>query len=158
MADLSVRLADLDAAPERDLVVSLVDDYSRDEMGAGAPLGAEQRARLGTALRDHGTTRVLLAFEGDDAVGVAVCFLAFSTFAAAQIWNVHDLSVRSTHRGRGIGTALLAAAERHARSLGCCRLTLEVQRDNTRAQAVYQAFGFEGMGGDYWFLSKALEG
>jgi ribosomal protein S18 acetylase RimI-like enzyme len=57
--------------------------------------------------------------------------------------NIHDLAVLPEHRGRGVGRALLAAVEEHARRKGCCKLTLEVQDDNPRARALYDKFGFE---------------
>ena len=48
-----------------------------------------------------------------------------------------------SHRGTGIGRLLLDKIAEHARSLGCCRLALEVQENNHRARAIYAAAGFE---------------
>ncbi|HSQ00628.1 MAG TPA: GNAT family N-acetyltransferase [Candidatus Dormibacteraeota bacterium] len=93
-------------------------------------------------LRRYPTTLVLLAFDEREPVGIAVCFFGFSTFQARPLLNVHDLAVVPAQRGRGIGSALLAAAESRARQAGCCKLTLEVQDDNHRARAVYTRFGF----------------
>jgi GNAT superfamily N-acetyltransferase len=45
-------------------------------------------------------------------------------------------------RGRGIGRALLAEAERLAVDRGLCKLTLEVQETNTPARTLYERFGF----------------
>ena len=104
---------------------------------------------------------VLLAFDGDEPVGIATCFFGFSTFAARPLLNVHDLAVVPARRGDGIGRALLAEAEARARAAGCCKLTLEVQDDNHRARAVYARFGFTDyvLGGESVptrFLTKAL--
>ena len=120
----------------------MLDVYSRDPKGAGQPLPEEVKARLIPGLRTHPTTVVLLAFQGERAVGVAVCFLGFSTFAGRPLLNVHDLVVRLDHRGQGIGFALLAAAEAEARRRGCAKLTLEVQDDNDPARRLYARFGF----------------
>jgi ribosomal protein S18 acetylase RimI-like enzyme len=38
---------------------------------------------------------------------------------------------------------LLAAAEQHAKSRNCCKLTLEVLTGNARALKSYVGFGFE---------------
>ena len=61
-----------------------------------------------------------------------------------------------------MGRALLGAAEEHARRRGCCKLTLEVQDDNTPARALYQRFGFAdvvyGDSAATRFLAKPLEG
>jgi ribosomal protein S18 acetylase RimI-like enzyme len=104
---------------------------------------------------------VLLALADDQPVGVAVCFSGLSTFRAKPLLNVHDLAVLPQYRGRGIGRALLQTAEDHARQKGCCKLTLEVLDDNTRARALYRRFGFRdfvlGESGPTRFLAKNLE-
>ena len=140
----------------------MVDAYSRDPMGDGAPLSPEARERLIPGLRKHPTTLVFLAYDADTPVGVAVCFLGFSTFAAKPLVNLHDVSILPTHRGRGIGRALLAAVEVRARELGCCKLTLEVLDQNHRALRTYAAAGFQRYAlqpgaGEAIFLSKPLK-
>ena len=140
----------------------MVDAYSRDPMGDGAPLSAEARERLITGLRQHPTTLIFLAYEGDTPVGVAVCFLGFSTFAAKPLVNLHDVAIVPTHRGRGIGRALLDAVEVRARELGCCKLTLEVLDQNHRAMRTYTAAGFHRYtlqpgAGEAIFMTKALK-
>lgn len=52
------------------------------------------------------------------------------------------MGVRSDHRGRGVGAALLAEAIRWARWAGIEKLTLEVYPHNERALALYRRFGF----------------
>ena len=61
---------------------------------------------------------------------------------------MHDLAVPPPHRAQGIGHALLAAREAHARERGCCKLTLEVLSGHTRALRRYQRFGFAPHGLD----------
>jgi ribosomal protein S18 acetylase RimI-like enzyme len=104
---------------------------------------------------------VFLAYDGEVPVGVAVCFLGFSTFAAKPLVNLHDVAVVPTHRGRGVGRALLAAVEAKARELGCCKRTLEVLDKNERALRTYRAAGFtryalQAGAGAAIFLTKAL--
>lgn len=140
--NLSIVHADLGDPRHGAAVLEVVDSYSRDPMGGGAPLSAEVRGRLVSDLRAHPTTRIELAFDGDRPVGVAVCFLGYSTFQARPLLNVHDLAVIPEYRGRGIGRALLAAIEATARTEGCCELTLEVLEDNPRARTLYASVGF----------------
>ena len=45
-------------------------------------------------------------------------------------------------RGRGVGRALIAAAEAKARSLDCAYVTIGIDPDNTGAQEAYQAMGY----------------
>jgi GNAT superfamily N-acetyltransferase len=80
--------------------------------------------------------------DRDTAVGIATCFVGFSTFAARPLINIHDLAVLPTHRGKGIARRLLEAVEQKARALGCTRITLEVLENNRRARHVYAASGF----------------
>ncbi|HEU4405407.1 MAG TPA: GNAT family N-acetyltransferase [Polyangiaceae bacterium] len=161
MAPVEVVEADLSRPDHQEAVVSLVDAYARDPMGGGEPLSAEARGGLIPGLRAHPTTLVFLAYLGGRAVGVAVCFLGFSTFAAKPLVNVHDLGVLPECRGRGVGRLLLGAVERRARALGCCKLTLEVLENNRPARALYESVGFapltyqESAGGAL-FLSKKL--
>jgi ribosomal protein S18 acetylase RimI-like enzyme len=55
---------------------------------------------------------------------------------------------------------LLDAAEDHARTARCCKLTLEVQDDNHPALRLYERFGFRdvryGNSGPTRFLGKPL--
>ena len=72
----------------------------------------------------------------------------FSTFTGKPLINIHDLTVTSGCRGRGIGRPLLKAVEAKARELGCGKVTLEVREDNAPARQFYQRFGFrDGEGG-----------
>jgi GNAT superfamily N-acetyltransferase len=139
---IRVAEADLGRPDHQRAVLDLVDAYARDLMGAGAPLPADVRERLIPGLRAHPTTLVFLAWLADRPVGIATCFVGFSTFAARPLINVHDLAVLPDHRGRGIGRRLLEAVEHKARARGCCKLTLEVQEHNRRARAVYKDAGF----------------
>lgn len=162
MSAVRVVAADLGDPSHGEAIVAVLDSYARDPMGGGTPLSPEVSATLSDRLRAHPTTRAFLAFDGDEPVGLAICFLGFSTFAARPLLNIHDLAVLSGRRGRGIGRALLAAVEEAARAEGCCKLTLEVLDSNDRARGLYASFGF----GDYAlqgsvsatrFLAKALD-
>ncbi len=73
---------------------------------------------------------------------LATCFRGFSTFAALPILNISDLAVLPEYRGRGFSRSLLAAVEKKARALGCCKITLEVQENNTLARRTYERGGF----------------
>lgn len=158
---ITVIEADLSLPGHQDALVAMIDAYSRDPMGDGGPLDPNVRDRLIPGLRAHPTTLAFLAFDREQPVGVAMCFLGFSTFAAKPLVNIHDFFVLGSHRGRGISRQLLAAIEAKARALGCCKLTLEVLENNRHARQIYERFGFAqyqlqpGAGGAL-FLSKGL--
>jgi ribosomal protein S18 acetylase RimI-like enzyme len=141
-------------------IVEVLDSYASDPVGGGKPLSPEVRARLAPALRDHPSALVLLAFSDRRPVGIAVGFFGLSTFQARPLLNIHDLAVVPECRGRGVGRALLEAAEARALGRACCKLTLEVQDDNRRARALYESFGFAdfaiGDSAPTRFLTKPL--
>ena len=159
---IAIREADLADPRQADAVVAIVDAYARDAFGGRKPLPPPVRDGLIPGLRAHPTTLVLLAYDGDQAVGVAVCFFGFSTFQARPLLNVHDLAVVPAARGRGGGQALLTAAEARARARGCCKLTLEVLDQNGPARRLYARVGLAdvGLGSSAFtrFLVKPLEG
>jgi len=142
LADLRFLLADLNSPDHQRAIVQMLDAYARDPMGAGQPLPEDVYERLIPGLRELPTSLVFLAFRGERPVGIAVCFRGFSTFAGRALINIHDFSIVPEERGRGVGRRLIQAVEDHARSLGCCKLTLEVQEKNLRAQRLYESCGF----------------
>jgi GNAT superfamily N-acetyltransferase len=141
-AAIEIVEADLERPEHQQAVLEMVDSYAQDPMGNGKPLAEDVRRALIPGLRKHPTTLIFLAYDGPAPIGIAVCFLGFSTFAAKTLVNIHDVTVVPARRGQGIGALLLAGVERKARALGCCKLTLEVQEHNYRARKVYQAAGF----------------
>jgi len=158
--ELEIVEADLNRDDHRHDVLKLIDAYALDPMGNGKPLPADVKKNLIPGLKKHPTTLILLAFSSGKAVGIAVCFAGFSTFAARPLINIHDFAVLPESRGSGVGRQLLAAVERKAREMGCCKVTLEVLENNHRALKVYAAAGFaratytEAAGGALFFAKK----
>lgn len=139
---VSCRLADLQSSTDIQLIVASTQAYYSDEQGMGVPMPSEVADRLRDQLASHPGLVVGLAFAGDLFAGSALCVHSFGSFRAMPILNIHDLSVLPSYRGRGIGRALLAWAEDHARSLGCSHVTLEVGHDNIRARGLYRSVGY----------------
>jgi ribosomal protein S18 acetylase RimI-like enzyme len=160
---LSIEIREANLADETQAagLLSVLDSYASDEMGGGEPLSDDVKSRLIAALCEQAQALVLLAWQDERVVGVAIGFFGFSTFAARPLLNVHDLAVLPELRGHGIGRALLSAVDERARARSCAKVTLEVREDNARARHLYQACGFrdfELAGASYrtLFLSKAL--
>lgn len=82
-----------------------------------------------------------VALDGNALVGYMSIILAkFKKFSG----NAYiTLSVRASHRGRGIGTRLLEAAEAFGRERGIRRLELEVFAKNENAVRLYERRGYE---------------
>jgi len=142
-------------------LVALLEAYALDPAGGGAPLADHARANLvpGLAARPHAFA--VLAFDGDEPAGLAICLEGFSTFAGRPLVNIHDVFVVAGKRGRGIAEAMLALVERIARERGACKLTLEVLSGNEGAKRLYARIGFGAYAldpalGDARFWQKPL--
>jgi GNAT superfamily N-acetyltransferase len=86
------------------------------------------------------------AFRGNDLVGMTGVYRHRTEKERhkAVVWGMY---VRRTHRGAGLGRALLAEAVRFARSLaGVTHLHLSVSESARSAQNVYEAAGFAAWG------------
>ena len=142
MNALRIVQADLDQPQHQAAVLEMTRAYACDPMGNGCDLPEHIQKTLIQGLRAHPTTLILLALDEHRPVGIATCFIGFSTFAARPLINIHDLYVLPEYRTRGVGRRLLEATETQARELECCKLTLEVQENNHAALALYQSFGF----------------
>ena len=145
MGEITTRIADYGDESDASTVVELLDCYARDPMGGGEPLGDEVRENLIPGLAKTPGAFSILAFDGDDAVGLSNCFTGYSTFAAKPLVNIHDMVVRDGQRGKGVGKAMFDAIHAEARRIGACKVTLEVLSGNHPAKGLDTAQGY----GDY---------
>jgi GNAT superfamily N-acetyltransferase len=123
-------------------IVALLNEYANDDMGGNSELSDFAKQNLVAALQKRHGVHVILAYYDNNPAGLSICFEGFSTFACKPLLNIHDLMVSKNFRGLGISKRLLFKAEEIARSLGCCKLTLEVLEGNIVAQAAYKASGY----------------
>lgn len=142
--NVNVILTDLTDPESQEATIALLDHYSQHEMGRGEPLPSDVKGRLISGLRGHPMSRVFLAHEDGRPIGIAVCFIGFSTFKAKPLINIHDLAVHQDYRSQGVGTKLIDAVIDFARSLNCCAVTLEVRADNP-ARKLYAKKGFQAL-------------
>jgi ribosomal protein S18 acetylase RimI-like enzyme len=155
-AMVRVQLADLNDPAQQASIIELLDMYCRDPFGQGQPLSPEARRNLIPGLKGHGGAKVFLAHDRQATVGLAVCFVGFSTFRGRPLLNIHDIAVEPKWRGLGVGRALLTAIEAEARQLACCKITMEVRSNNDRAKRLYAQEGYQGSDPENWFWTKEL--
>lgn len=83
----------------------------------------------------------------------------------SKIARIYTLSVSPDMRGKGVGPALLSAADEEGRRRGCLETRLEVRESNTPAISLYERHGYSVMaratqyypgGEDALRMSKAL--
>lgn len=140
--DLTIDPVDFADPADAAGLVLVLDAYARDPMGGGAPLSDDVRERLCPAMAEVPGAFALLARLDGEPVGLATCFVGFSTFAARPLVNIHDVSVVPEHRGKGVARALFARIEDEARARGACKVTLEVLSGNHRAKELYASLGY----------------
>jgi len=104
-------------AEHRAVIPNLLNAYAKDLLGFRKALDEPVLQNLVSGLEAFPTAIVLLAKVEDAYVGLAICFLGFSTFNAQPLINIHDFMVLKAYRNRGIGKALLWEVERIARDL-----------------------------------------
>jgi ribosomal protein S18 acetylase RimI-like enzyme len=143
-AAFSVRQADYGHPSDAAAVVALLDAYASDPAGGGEPLSDFVKANLARELAARPQAYSVLAFDGEQPVGLVNCIEGFSSFKCKPLVNVHDVAVLASHRGQGIAEAMLAEAERIAVARGAVKMTLEVLSGNTPAVKLYRRIGYEG--------------
>lgn len=84
----------------------------------------------------------LAAYAHRDANRLEYCGTIQGIRASGRYGGIQNVGVTPTHRGRGLGTALLAAAMSGFQQLGLSRAYLEVTAQNERAVKLYKRFGF----------------
>lgn len=159
MSGVLLREAVLSDEADCRLLARLTDLYARDAMGGGQGLSAERQQQLALALGRHPGLFAVIAERDGQPLGHALCVIGFSSFYAAPLCNIHDLSVLATARGLGLGRRLMQGVETAARARGCAKLTLEVREDNHIGRQLYAGEGYaqSGMdGSSYLMMEKVL--
>jgi GNAT superfamily N-acetyltransferase len=135
------------------------EELERFNVGLPAWNGTEYERRLG--FQERGLAVQLVAWIGDDAVGKAMV-----VFPGHEEWSpsayregcpeIRDLEVSPAWTRRGIGTALIAAAEAEVRRSGFGRIGLGVglERSYAPARSVYEGLGYRTAHGP--FIAAAL--
>ncbi|GGU35159.1 ribosomal-protein-alanine acetyltransferase [Streptomyces lavendofoliae] len=97
-------------------------------------------SELAHARGPHATRRYVVAETGGRLVGYA------GLAAAGGLGDVQTIAVARDQWGTGLGARLLTDLLQHATAFECDEVLLEVRVDNTRAQRLYERFGFEPIG------------
>ena len=132
-----------------DAVTDLWVDLVADQRRYGSHLLAEpnrERVRE-AALRGIVTDSLLVASVDGDAGADPVGFVTFSVESGVYEQDVtrglvENVYVVPEHRGEGVGSALLAAAEDRLRERGCSVFYLEALADNEAAKRFYREAGY----------------
>lgn len=102
----------------------------------------ESRANLARLLEEPGLGRVFVMHQDGRVVGYLVLTFGFSLELGGRDGLVDELYVAPAHRGRGLGSRALDAAEAACREEGIRAVHLVVERYKDGAQALYRRMGF----------------
>ena len=131
-------------ARERDLdaIVDLVAEVAAEGrwIGTEAPVDRARRRRLMEEMLHHERQVIFVAESGGELVGHL--WMDLAGYGVAHL----GMLVAAGWRGRGVGSALLAAGLDWARDAGAHKVALEVWPHNQAAIALYEKFGFEREG------------
>jgi GNAT superfamily N-acetyltransferase len=108
-------------------------------------VGADYFSELMKRVREN-RGRVFIAEQNGGAVGWAVFLIEqeaiYIVESERRTGYIAELFIEENVRGTGVGKALIAACETHARANGLTVLMIGVLPKNTRARTVYHAAGF----------------
>jgi GNAT superfamily N-acetyltransferase len=122
------------------IILQLIRDLAEYERAPNDVVATEEGLRE-VLFGNRPSAEVVLAMEGESAVGFAVFFHNFSTWLGRPGLYLEDLFVRPSHRGKGYGRALLVHLAKIAAERGCGRMEWAVLDWNEPAIKFYRALG-----------------
>ncbi len=131
------------AGPEdAEAIAALMDELDRF-YGADLVEPVEQRAAQirATVLSSLPPAHVLLAWEGNQPVGLATYSFLWPAAGVTQSLYLKELYVAADHRRRGVGELLLQHVCQVALDYDCSRVEWTTDDGNRHAQAFYEELG-----------------
>jgi GNAT superfamily N-acetyltransferase len=147
-AKFEIRPAEIVDVP---IILQLIRDLATYERAPKAVIATEEQL-VDVLFGEKPAAEVLLAFEGETAVGFAVFFHNFSTWLGRPGLYLEDLFVKPEMRGKGFGRALLVDLAKIARDRGCGRMEWAVLDWNDPAIQFYHKLGAKPM--DEWTVFR----
>lgn len=99
------------------------------------------RETLGMLMKDS-NTKLFVAADETQFIG----YVALNIHPALHVNGlecvVRELYVRDEYQGKGIGTIIMAYAERYAKKRGCKRMSLATKWDDEKQKNFYESIGF----------------
>ncbi len=149
MADLAIRLASASDRPALTSFIAALQDFETT-LHANRRRGAEiAETYLGWLDGEvaAGDGAILVAEREGQAIGFVSCWAErdddmLVKEAERAFGYVADLFVEAAFRRRGVGVALLAAAEAHLAGLGLTQFRISALAANADACAVYERLGY----------------
>ncbi len=132
-------------------ILRLIIELAKFEKLAPPSKAAQQRL-IGDAFSKNPPFRIILAFDGDKAVGYAFYFFTYSTFLAKRTLYLEDIYINDKYRGCGAGKKLMEELFDIAKKKKCGRLEWIVLDWNKNAIDFYDRLGAKHM--KNWFFYR----
>ena len=146
--NFEIRSAQVEDVP---VILELIRDLATYERAPDEVIATEELL-VDVLFGERPAAEVLLAFEGQSAIGFAVFFHNFSTWLGRPGLYLEDLFVKPEKRGNGYGRALLVELAKIARDRGCGRMEWAVLDWNEPAIKFYRALGAKPL--DEWTVFR----
>jgi len=152
MPSFKLRPATVDDVPS---ILDLIKELALYEKAPERVEATEASLRR-TLFGDRPYAEVVLAVEGETAIGMALYFFNYSTWLGKPGIYLEDLFVSESHRNAGVGKALFGYLGKIAKEKDCGRLDWSVLKWNAPSIAFYEKLGAENLGVEW--DSMRLEG
>ena len=137
-------------------IASLVESYWEFESISGFDR-TRVETLLGQLLAEPERGACWVAEQGGRLCGYLLAVYMFSLEHGGLMAEIDEVCVSPECRSLGIGSLLVAGAERDLAQRGLVRLQLQLGVDNSRARHFYERHGF-GRRSGYVLLDKPLDG
>ncbi len=111
-------------------------------LGVHQAVTCKQEDLLKHGFSDSPFFQVLIAWRGDEAVGLALFFPEYSSWRGSPGVYLQDLYISESTRGTGLGRELMEAVYTCARQWGATYCKLNTYKTNEAAIAFYERLGF----------------
>lgn len=148
---VKIRMALVDDVPSLAQLVAAYWDFERIP-GFDDERVAVQLRRL---LSDPAMGTGFIALDKDLPAGYLLAVYVFSLEHLGVTAEIDEFFVLPSHRGTGVGSGLLVAAESEFARAGCTNVSLQLGRENDSAREFYHRHGY-GKRSGYELLDKML--
>lgn len=133
---------------DAEAVGSMVDEFrsylhALGDVGACVNFGSEQFRRDGFG--ENPAFQGLIAELGNNSVGYALYAFDYSTDTGSRTMFLHDLFVRGTYRGQGIGEALMTRLAEICKATSITSMNWLVWHTNESAIRFYEKIGAQSV-------------
>eukprot|EP01112_Ceratiomyxa_fruticulosa_P021182 TRINITY_DN7389_c0_g2_i1.p1 TRINITY_DN7389_c0_g2~~TRINITY_DN7389_c0_g2_i1.p1 ORF type:complete len:163 (-),score=26.23 TRINITY_DN7389_c0_g2_i1:91-579(-) len=122
-------------------ILSLIKELAQYEKLLDEVKATEETLRHSLFESERKVAEVILAFEGEIAVGYALFFHNFSTFLGVPGIYLEDIYIKPEYRKRGYGKSLLVEVAHLAKERGCGRVEWSVLDWNQPSIDFYKSLG-----------------